>query len=304
MIQKSQTAAYIAGGLISRKIGYVRQDSTIYNSMRMRHDGDTKSAKSGEGFSYNGEVGHWWRRRSLETAHRRAYAKIADFIRASYSQAPRLIVDYACGAGNLLSLLSHRFPHSKLVGLDGSSLMLSLARQRLSNLPRHCAQRISLVETALPNFALSQAQADLVVFCFPHMMPYSSEVEMQDWRAGLDKKDREIALNLAYPEDPFTLEQSRYVALNLRHLLIRGGICVRVEYASLKREALSLPELLRVSFEEGSLDTEVEGRMPRQWFHLLASAYFRSKVLEDVYQQTGDERDRNGGFIITVLKAI
>jgi len=37
---------------------------------------------------------------------------------------------------------------------------------------------------------------------------------------------------------------------------------------------------------------------------VLASAYFRSRVLEDVYLQTGDERDKNGGYLITVLRAI
>ncbi len=257
----------------------------------------------GERFSYNEEVGRWWLERSTEAAHRRAYRNIADFIKDSFVRPPRRIVDYACGAGNLLALLSYRFAHSKLVGLDGSRLLLSSALQRISRLPRSCSGRISLIETALPNFDLLRGQADLVVFCFPNMVPSGAE-ERQEWGSRLGESDRKVAENLAFPEDPYILEQSRCISLNLRRLLARNGICVRVEYATVQRHELSPPELTQVSFEEGSLDYEADGVLPRQWFHLLASAYFRSKVLEDVYQQTSDERDRNGGYLITVLRAV
>jgi hypothetical protein len=67
---------------------------------------------------------------------------------------------------------------------------------------------------------------------------------------------------------------------------------------------LSPSALVEISYEEGSLDMELEGEKPRQWFRVSASSYFRSRVLEDVYQQTGDERDRRGGYLITVLRAI
>ena len=79
---------------------------------------------------------------------------------------------------------------------------------------------------------------------------------------------------------------------------------MRIEYATMQRHELSPLELAHVSFEEGSLDSRWEGRLPRRWFRLAASAYFRSGVLEDVYEQTGDERDKNGGYLITVLRAI
>jgi SAM-dependent methyltransferase len=269
--------------------------------MEMRQGGN--GTQTGKGFSYNDEVGRWWLERSAEAAHRRAYRNIADFIKDSFARPPGMIVDYACGAGNLLALLSCRFPHSKLVGLDGSLLLLGSALQRFTRLPRSCSRRISLIETSLPNFDLLRGKADLVIFCFPNMVPSFAE-EKQEWGSWLDKNDREIAGNLAFPEDPYILEQSRCISLNLRRLLARDGICVRVEYATVQRHELSLPELTQVSFEEGSLDYEAEGILPRQWFRLLASAYFRSKVLEDVYQQTADERDRNGGYLITVLRAV
>jgi hypothetical protein len=100
------------------------------------------------------------------------------------------------------------------------------------------------------------------------------------------------------------MEQGRRISRNLRRLLVRGGICVRVEYATARREELSRREIDRVAYEEGSLDTVVTGSTTRPWFRVLASAYYRSRVLEDVYQQTADKKDKNGGYIITVLRAL
>jgi SAM-dependent methyltransferase len=254
-------------------------------------------------FAYNGEVADWWLHRSRDPAHRRAYRKIADFIQASYTRAPKTIVDYACGPGNLISLLSRRFPYSKLMGLDGSSFLLNIALRRISRLPRHCSERISLIETPLPSLDLPFGKADLAIFCFPNMTPFFSEEEEEKQRNFRSRSDWMIAAHLA-PDNPAALLQSRCISHNLRKLLKPGGICVRVEYATVQRHELSPSELLQVSYEEGSLDSKVGGRMPRQWFRLLASAYFSSQVLEDVYQQTGDDRDRNGGYLITVLRGI
>jgi len=270
------------------------------------------------GFLYNGKVGRWWLRHSLDAAHSRAYKKIADFIRDSYVREPRMIVDYACGVGHLLALLSVRFPGSKLVGLDGSSFLLRKAGCLVSMLPKQCAERISLMETPLPNFRLLRGKADLAIYCFPNMVPLAEEDSPGAHAHCLSDNDSKVAASLARAADicdsarensnpaanQLGLEQGRCISLNLRRLLAQGGICIRVEYATMQRHELSALELSHVSFEEGSLDARVEGRMPRRWFRLVASAFFRSRVLEDVYEQTGDERDRNGGYLITVLRAI
>jgi hypothetical protein len=270
------------------------------------------------GFSYNGKVGRWWLARSLDGSHRRAYANIAEFIRDSFVREPGMIVDYACGSGDLLALLSLRFQRSKLAGLDGSSFLLRLARRRIAMLPAGCTERISLIETALPNPNILRGKADLVIFCFPNMVPFSGDDDAPEYRECLSKNDREIAGSLlrasgsgegeCYPPgvamSPNVLEPGRCISLNLRKLLARNGICIRIEYATTPRHELSPVELSLVSFEEGSLETRVEGRLPRLWFRLLASAYFRSRVLEDVFDQTGDERDKNGGYLITVLRAV
>jgi hypothetical protein len=130
--------------------------------------------------------------------------------------------------------------------------------------------------------------------------------------------DRRIAGSLSLSKDPrggerrlpdpwtvqIELEQGRCISRNLRRLLVRGGICVRVEYATMQRHEWSALELQGISFEEGTLDMNVAGVNPRRWFRILASAYFRSGVMEDVYQQTRQPRDRKGGYLITVLRAL
>jgi len=266
-------------------------------------------------YLYNHDLGRWWYERANDRAHARAYRNIADFIRASYGRAPRLIVDYACGAGHLLSFLSYRFPHSSLAGLDGSEFLLGLALRRFSRLPVDCSRRISLIKTSLPNLNLMRGRADLVTFSFPNMIPSDSEGAARQG-FGLCRADRECARALAIlareenrdVPDALTiqssLERGRLISLNLRRLLVPGGLCVRVEYGTTLREELSPSELVEVSYEEGSLDTDVAGKKARQWFRVSASSYFRSRVLDDVYQQTGDERDRKGGYLITVLRAV
>jgi hypothetical protein len=278
----------------------------------------SRGCQPGRDFSYNGTVGDWWLKRSADRAHQRAYGNIANFIRKSIPHDPGLILDYACGAGNLLSLLCRRFPHSQLLGLDGSSLLLDLAEKRLSRLPRDCARRISLTETSLPRGISLHERADLVVYCFPNMIPSHTEEKMRGLGFHLGKQDQKIARSLSRAREPGgddcdipkpqtirrILEYGRSVSKSLRNLLIQGGICVRAEYATTRRHEWSPLELLHVSFEEGSLNTAVEGTKIRPWFRVLASAYFRSRVLEDVFQQTEDERDKNGGYLITILRAI
>jgi hypothetical protein len=262
-------------------------------------------------FSYDGEVGRWWLKKSRDGPHRRAYRRIADFVRGSFVRDPGLIVDYACGPGDLLSLLSVRFPRSRLVGLDGSRVMLQFARRRLALLPQSCAERIRLIETALPGRSVLKVKADLAVYCFPNMVSFDERGQPRPAGSWMTSNERKVAESLSrdgVSEDAHAyrrgLEQGRRVSLNLRRLLVRGGICVRIEYATMRRHELSPAELLSVSFEEGCLDHRVDGRKARQWFRFVASAYFRSGVLGDVFEQTGDERDKNGGYLITVLRAI
>jgi SAM-dependent methyltransferase len=274
--------------------------------------------KKEDQISYDRKLGRWWLAHSMDGAHKRAYQNIADFIRASFVHEPALIVDYACGPGNLLALLSSRFQHSKLTGVDGSAFMLDLARSRASGLPAEHSKRISFIETELPNPDVLPGEADLVIYCFPNMIPFSREdADTGKWNR-LSPDDRKIARSLltactpddeagptaVYVSNLNALEMGRCVSQNLRQMLVKDGVCVRIEYATAQRHELSPEELEFVAFEEGSLDAKVDGRTPRLWFRLLASAFYRSRVLEDVYEQTGDKRDMSGGYLITVLRAI
>jgi SAM-dependent methyltransferase len=289
-----------------------------YNKKDMRGLNSTRTSNHDREFTYDGIAAKWWAGQAANAAHRRAYKNIADFVHRSFPRSPKLIVDYACGEGTLLCLLSRRFEQAKLVGLDGSAGLLSLAKRRLSRLPLDCARRIELIHTPLPRFNLLKDCADLVVFCFPNMMPSLDDYGFRRQAYPVNETDRRVARTLSLVRDSSgrkrefrdpsefqeILEQSRCISRNLRRMLVRGGICVRVEYATTRRHEWSLRELQTVSFEEGTLDMKVDGASLRTWFRVLASAYFRSGVLEDVYQQSGSRRDKNGGYLITVLRAL
>ncbi len=268
-------------------------------------------------FAYDGFLGRWWLKRASDGPHIRAYRNIARFIHSSLSSPPRRIVDYACGPGDLLIRLAWRFPDSQLIGLDGSRTLLTIAAGRIAGVGPATRNRTTLVETVLPNLSHAKRDADVVVFAFPNMVPFSLDDDPSSRKAMLANTDLKAAQDLARlrdeededgTDDPlatrFSLVQGRLISLNLRRLLRTGGLCFRVEYGKARREELAPVDLLRVSYEEGSLENGAGGTSVEQWFRVVASAYFRSKVMEDVYQQTRDRRDLGGGYIITVLRAL
>jgi SAM-dependent methyltransferase len=264
--------------------------------------------------TYNERVGHWWHRQAVNHSHRYAYRNIANFIRASIPGAPEHIVDYACGGGNLLARLHGLFPESRLTGLDGSNLLLQKAQRRLARHDRDFSRRVTLVETALPNFDLPGNSADLVVFAFPNLVPTLGRDDTRDNERLLGRTDTAVGRALAEQigredgcEDEIdeiysTLLRDRLASKNMRHLLKASGYCVRVEYANVRRDDLPPAEVLLTGYEEGSFDLEIGGKQAMQWFRVAASAYFRSGVMEDVYHQSEDESDREGGYFITILK--
>ncbi len=268
-------------------------------------------------FRYNGRLARWWLYRAEDRFHQHAYRKIAKFIRDSIARPPILIVDYACGAGNLLHCLGRLFPQSRLIGLDGSTFLLEIADRRFSSKCLHPNGKPRLKRAMLPEFALPCVNADLIVFAFPNMMPLPRKAESRLIQRYLRDDDRVTARDLAFTvksenddteEDPKSIQSSllrnRLISLNLRRLLKRGGLCVRVEYGKAQRHELSPYQLMRVCFEEGAVGADLPGKRQNHWFRVLASSYFRSRVIEDVYQHTGNEQDREGGFVITVLRAL
>jgi SAM-dependent methyltransferase len=268
-------------------------------------------------FGYNGYLGRWWRKRSSDIPHAHAYRNIARFVHSSLSTPPGKIVDYACGAGDLLARLAWRFPNSRLIGLDGSRVLLAFAARKIARMGRKYQDRVTLIETMLPNSSVGARDADVAVFAFPNMVPFSLEDDPALREKMLEAHDLRAAQSLAYAQDDsdtegtddpeatrFSLVQGRLVSQDLRGLLRKGGLCVRVEYGKARRDELGPVDLLRVSYEEGSIEHEIEGHPVKQWFRVVASSYIRSRVMEDVYQQTRDRRDLGGGYLITVLRAI
>jgi hypothetical protein len=261
-------------------------------------------------------LGTWWSGQAGNRAHRYAYANIADFIRDSFRGQLDNIVDYACGQGDLLARLALRFPEARLTGLDGSPLLLQAATRKIARLGESALARVKLLETPLPNFDLQVPTADLVVFSFPNIVPAVDGGDFATDGMRLNPVDLVILRELSQIPDPeediphdaaedyAILVRDRLVSLNIRQMLSPGGMCVRVEYTNVARERLPKLELVRTGMEEGSLPDPVFDKQPACWFQVAASRYFRSAVMEDVYHQSGEECDRTGGYMITVLRAI
>ncbi len=260
--------------------------------------------------AYDDILGRWWQRQSSNAAHRYAYRRIADYVAASFQDSPGVIVDYACGAGNLLCNLATRFVHSRLIGLDGSSYLLALAEKRLARLGGDVLTRVALIRTALPNPDV-RLKANMALFTFPNMLssgtadwlelkPMLSAADLRAARAisieGADTHSRASAY--------LGLLRNRSVARNLRALLFRGGHCVRVEYGGVPRDQMTRAERMWAAFEEGTFDGAASPGSQKPWFRIVASAYIRSGAIEDVHHQSGRMCDTHGGYQITILRAV
>jgi SAM-dependent methyltransferase len=267
--------------------------------------------------TYNQALGKWWLQRSSDTAHAYAYRKIAEHIHASLPSAPTRIIDYACGAGPMLRRLYRLYPQSHLLGIDGSTFLLEQARERLQRLGQNWQERVELIETHLPDFSLPAARADLCLFIFPNIVPDPEEdveEEYEFWPDDLAAAEYLSKARESDPEeetvkdDPETVYDSlltdNVIARNLRSLLRKGGVCVRADYSNAAREELTQLVRERLAFEEGSLGVSVDGHRAKQFFERVDCFYCRSTVLEDVYHQTKDEDDKEGGYFVTILKAL
>ena len=229
-----------------------------------------------------------------------------------------LVIDYGCGTGRLLGEIAVRFVDTKFIGIDGSSAMLKTAKTYLKKKAPHLLNRIKLLKAPLPITLLLGKRADLVTLTFPHILSNLYDLDLNSFLELLTYSEIENAMILAVDkgmeevsneyadEDPELLQSllvNRVISKNLRSLVKRGGYCLRVELANAKRE--EFPEIFqkRFSFQEGSLDKSLSDQSLQQPFELVRSEYHRSKVMEDAYEQTGDESDRKGGYWISLLRA-
>lgn len=280
----------------------------VQSTGRPRIDFDKEHERGAR--AYDGVMGEWWMQRTSDNSHRRAYRKISEVVRAVAPAEPRTITDYSCGGGDLLMQLADRFPNARLRGIDASSKMLSRAVAQVGGADGRLERPIEFVRSRLPDPRLPAHTEDLVVYSFPdHTHNDKPHIPANDRRVARVLSKME---DLEFEGDPeFTPEElyenlswGRAVAINLRHLVRQGGTAVRVDYSDCAIDEMTKVSRMRSAFEEGSLNRAVTGVRCTPLFRLGRSQYFRSKVCEDVFHQTGVEDDKRGGFLVTELRAI
>jgi hypothetical protein len=278
--------------------------------------------------SYESQLAQWWIDRSQDEAHRAAHQNVVRFMRRFFTARgmpqPRMIVDYACGNGSLIGLLARRFPMSGILALDGSRRMLTHAKRSLQESGLFAemgdsrfstnGSRVQLIHTPLPNFALPAIKADAVIFLFPNMTISKKERQALRKRVPAPRTVLKAARLVSHlvemdtgdsSEETFQdLLDARAIAINIRGLLKRGGYWFEIDYANARREQWDPVDERRTMFEECAWEGSVDGQRLERHFTLLQSSYYRSSVVLDVYEQSGDPDDREGGYAISVLRAI
>jgi SAM-dependent methyltransferase len=292
-------------------------DEKMFSKNRVKVDFEKELRTNFRG--YNTTLTRWWNIRACNKSHCIAYRNIANYVTTHVDLIPSLVIDYGCGTGRLLGEIAVRFVDTKFIGIDGSSAMLKTAKTYLKNKAPDLLNRIKLLKAPLPIRLLLGKRADLVTFTFPHILSNLYDLDLNSFLELLTYSEIENAMILAEDkgmeevsneyndEDPELLQSllvNRVIAKNLRSLVKRGGYCLRVELANARRE--EFPEIFqkRFLFQEGSLDKSLSDQSLQQPFELVRSEYHRSKVMEDAYEQTGDESDRKGGYWISLLKAL
>jgi SAM-dependent methyltransferase len=292
-------------------------DEKMFSKNRVKVDFEKELRTNFRG--YNTTLTRWWNIRACNKSHCIAYRNIANYVTTHVDLIPSLVIDYGCGTGRLLGEIAVRFVDTKFIGLDGSSAMLKTAKAYLKNRAPDLLNRIKLLKAPLPIRLLLGKRADLVTFTFPHILSNLYDLDLNSFLEHLTYSEIENAVILAEDkgmeevsneyteEDPDLLQSllvNRVISKNLRSLVKRDGYCLRVELANAKRE--EFPEIFqkRFSFQEGSLDKSLSDQSIQQPFELVRSEYHRSKVIEDAYEQTGDESDRKGGYWISLLRAL
>lgn len=283
--------------------------------------------------AYNTAVGDWWASRCNDASHRKAYKKTVELTRKTLEELhlnPTLAVDYACGQGLLISTFLSAFPQTSWIGIDGSSTLLECFGRLAHNYdyralkPRSAfasqGPRVRLVHSTLPNFNLPSGQAELAVLAFPNLIPDNNSLDIFNRNGYCHPNDAAVAAMLARfremdPEDDLNDNQSpdercdelltaRVFTHNLRKLLRPGALLMRLEYATVPRAELSELTRMRLLFNEGALEHSIKNKKSRQWFRILHSHFFRSRVILDVFHQTGDPSDAKGGYSITFFQAL
>lgn len=258
--------------------------------------------------SYDRHVGRWWMQRTNSAAHTEAYAAISSYVARQARKRSGLIVDYACGAGLLTTQLARLLPHWRVLGIDGSRTMLRHAEAWAGRMRQDRPASLEWLHAKLPNFSLPMRSADIVVFAFPNIITGDKERRHCE---GMYRADSAAARRIAAKQGKAgadalydQLFMNRVIARNLRGLVRKGGLCVRADYSQGERHELTRHDLLATVFEEGSLNVRMPRPRSEPFFTLIRSCYYPSDVIRDVYEQTEDEDFLEGGYSVSLLKAL
>lgn len=265
--------------------------------------------------AYNKNVGEWWQRQTEDAAHAYAYRNITNHIASLDRGKSPVIVDYGCGLGNILTRVCRLLPEARLYGLDGSSRMLNLARERLKRAGNNAPDRVKLIQTHLPDFSLQKGFADIVVYAFPHIVSNTGEEKPYEKKYRQDvKPGRYLSRKLVQTDEIqseededlvyHSLFMERMVSRNIRGILKKGGICVRAEYSGADTDDPLKLELQLSAYQEGSSSQMINGTKPEKFFWCISNTYFRSNVIQDVYHQTKEDFHQTGGYYLMVHKAV
>lgn len=266
--------------------------------------------------AFEGFLADWWLEKSNDPAHRRAYRNISSKMHQILSEAgvisPKVIVDYACGNGAILKSLATRFPETNIIAIDGSKKMLALAKAALQQTGLESS--IQFLRSPLPNFKLPEKIADVVLFLFPNITINSKERRLVRKQVNAGQLTLKAAKFLAkwnevdsdFPSGECLEDilDSRAITSNIHRILKKGGFWFHVEYANASRNQWDEVDQITTLFEESAWPVSIGTDEIKREFHLIKSLYFRSSVMLDVYEQSGDPDDRNGGYIISVLQAL
>jgi SAM-dependent methyltransferase len=266
--------------------------------------------------AFEGFLADWWLQKSNDPAHRRAYKNISSKMHRILSEAglvsPKVIVDYACGNGAILKSLAARFPETKIIAIDGSKKMLALAESALHDVKHKSA--IEFLHSPLPNFDLPEKMSDVVLFLFPNITINNKERRLVRKTVNIDPLTLKAAKFLAKwndVESDFSADEclddildSRAITANIYQILKKGGFWFHVEYANAPRHRWDEVDQITTLFEESAWPVSIGSDQIHCQFRLIKSLYFRSSVMLDVYEQSGDPEDRDGGYVISVLEAL
>jgi len=260
------------------------------------------------------EFGHpWWFSRARDKAHQRAYRNIVDFGAKFLPEKPREIVDYACGPGMLIRELARKFPDTVITGIDESQECLDAAAEVLREAGFDPSDdRFRLLRRRLPNLDVEGPQADAAFFVFPDFrcgkvkktVDYWARIYPADWQATKKLRKKVAAMfEKGEVEESRDLFYKRMASRHLHRLVEPGGIVVRVDYSECHRDECDEDLNKVLEWEEGCRKPAKGFPKGLRFTEMLDSRFFRSKVMEDVYEQTEDPDDKEGGFMVTAFRA-